>query len=455
VFDLPGAIETQLTEWMGPPFDSSYNAWLYSVVSWPNVFLALAGGFIVDRVTGIRKGALLFCGLILAGQTVFTVGIQARSYPVAVIGRVLYGLGSESLTVVQNTITVRWFSGPYLALVFGVVLAFARVGSSVNFALTPTLTEESVPFALWTGTATCAFSFLACIGLVALDYANARYVEKPAAWAPAAEPAVDERTGEPVIADLPPVAPAAEEDQVSLKDIAKFPLKAWILFMICVFFYQGVLTFYQVASKIMQETGRKYSQTTASLFLAIPNFVSIGASPLFGLLVDSKGYSLSFLVIASAVLSSCHVMFLGDAYEWFFIHPAAIMTVIGFAYALGAAAMWPLLPHIVRKSLTTTGFGLMTAIQNLGLSVFPLLISYLRDLDGIKGTRAQYGVPIIIFIICVTVSSLFAIWLWVLDKRSDGRLNASASRRQELELLAEAEASGFVSINDSEGPLAN
>mgnify|MGYP001111321991 CR=1 FL=1 len=458
VFDLPGAIETQLQEWMGPSFTESSNAWLYSVVSWPNVVLALVGGFIVDRVTGIRKGALLFCFLIMIGQVVFTLGIQFKTYPVALVGRVIYGLGSESLTVVQNTITVRWFSGSSLALIFGVVLAFARVGSSVNFALTPVLTEKSVPFAMWTGTATCIFSFLACCALVALDYANAKYVEPPAPWAAALEPELDPITNTPIInpnngsgahGDSDGSA-AAGEDQVSLSDIAKFPLKAWVIFLICVFFYQGVLTFYQVASKIMQETGRHYSPKTASLFLAIPNFISIGASPLFGRLVDSKGFAVTFLIMASVVLSTCHVMFLGDAYEWFFIHPAAIMAVLGLAYALGAASLWPLLPHVIAKKLVSTGFGTMTAIQNLGLSVFPLLISYIRGLSSIKGTKHEYGVPIVIFVACVALAAVLSVWLLVLDKRSDGKLNASAQQRQQMELLAEAEASGFVSINDGE-----
>ncbi len=462
---------------MGHGFDSQSNALLYSVVSWPNVVLALFGGFIVDRVTGIRKGAVIFAGLILLGQSVFSLGVQLKSFPVAVVGRVLFGLGSESLTVVQNTITVRWFSGHYLALVFGVVLAFARVGSSVNFALTPILTKQSVPFALWSGTATCVFSFIMTVILVTTDYINARYVEAPAPWVAAEEPSpvanhvhhhnpgsagiMADPTGDnaAVIGSYDAAVHnkgagdsegAGEEQHVSLADIGKFPLPAWILFLICVFFYQGVLTFYQVASKIMQETGKHYNADTASLFLAIPNFISIGASPMFGRLVDSKGYSVTFLIVAAGVLSSCHVMFLADAYDWLFIHPAAIMSILGFAYALGAASMWPLLPLIIAKPLVTTGFGLMTAIQNLGLSVFPLLISSLQKVKGIEGTKHQYGIPIIVFIACVGLSSLLAIWLLAIDRRGDGRLNASAQRRDELDLLAEAEASGFVSINDPE-----
>ena len=294
----PGAIQSQLETWFGPGnYSDADNALLYSIYSWPNTVLALFGGFIVDRVTGVRKGAILFCSLILLGQILFCFGIQSKAYPLCVFGRFVFGLGGESLTVVQNTFVIRWFSGKYLALVFGLVLAFARIGSSINFAVTPTLTDYGVPFSVWFGAGVCVFSFLMCLLLVTLDYAGAEYVEKPVV------------EGEE----------KKDDDLPQLSQIFSFPKSAWILFLICCFFYQGVLTFYQVASKIMQETGRRFSPTVASSFLSIPNFISIGASPTFGRVVDGYGKSITFMIIASWTLILCHLVFLCNAYSVFFV----------------------------------------------------------------------------------------------------------------------------------------
>jgi hypothetical protein len=58
VYDTPGAIETQLQDWFGPDYTDSKNTDLYSVYSWPNTVLAFFGGFILDKVTGIRKGQI-------------------------------------------------------------------------------------------------------------------------------------------------------------------------------------------------------------------------------------------------------------------------------------------------------------------------------------------------------------------------------------------------------------
>jgi len=42
--------------------------------SWPNVVLCFFGGYLLDRVFGIRLGSILFCLLILVGQLIFALG---------------------------------------------------------------------------------------------------------------------------------------------------------------------------------------------------------------------------------------------------------------------------------------------------------------------------------------------------------------------------------------------
>ena len=63
-------------------------------------------------------------------------------YYVALFGRFVYGLGGESMLVAQNAMCVRWFSGPNLAFLFAITLAFARVGSALNFIATPVIAEQ-------------------------------------------------------------------------------------------------------------------------------------------------------------------------------------------------------------------------------------------------------------------------------------------------------------------------
>ena len=44
----------------------------YSLYSWPNVILCFFGGFLIDRVFGVRWGAIIFSVIVTIGQVMFT-----------------------------------------------------------------------------------------------------------------------------------------------------------------------------------------------------------------------------------------------------------------------------------------------------------------------------------------------------------------------------------------------
>lgn len=277
VFDTPGAIETGLKEWFGPSYTSKMNLDLYSVYSWPNTVLAFFGGYIIDKVTGIRMGTTLFCGLIFIGQIVFLLGINMKAYWICLLGRFIFGLGGESLTVAQNTFTLRWFEGPQLALAFGLVVSFSRVGSAVNFIVTPWMSSHfTVPASVGFGTLMCFFSFVSCLVLYVMDYyGEPRLEAKKAAAAVAA--GTDSAPASPRLgqsdddSDMEGWAQAGGQAGSSMTAWEKavtavtFPSSAWMLFVITMFFYIGVLTFNTIASSIMQHTGTVHLQARGSI----------------------------------------------------------------------------------------------------------------------------------------------------------------------------------------------
>ena len=64
---------------------------LYSLYSWPNVVLSIFGGFLLDRVFGIRLGTVIFSGLVCAGQLVFALGAFFGSFATMAAGRFIFG----------------------------------------------------------------------------------------------------------------------------------------------------------------------------------------------------------------------------------------------------------------------------------------------------------------------------------------------------------------------------
>lgn len=91
------------------------------------------GGFLIDRVFGIRLGTIIYLVILLIGQLTFAFGGILNTFWIMIVGRFIFGIGAESLAVAQNNYAVLWFKGKELNMVFGLQLSVARFGSTVNF----------------------------------------------------------------------------------------------------------------------------------------------------------------------------------------------------------------------------------------------------------------------------------------------------------------------------------
>ena len=83
------------------------------------------------------------------------------------------------------------------------------------------------------------------------------------------------------------------------------------------------------------------------------------------------------MVVGSLMLIPAHLIM--GITHW---NPIPSMVVLGAAFVLVPAAMWPSVPLVVEEKRVGTAFGLMTAIQNLGLGLFPYMNGKLRDVTG-------------------------------------------------------------------------
>ena len=51
------------------------------------------------------------------------------------------------------------------------------------------------------------------------------------------------------------------------------------------------------------------------------------------------------------------------------------LVAIGVGYSLYSAAVWPAVPDVVPDARKGVAFGVVTAVQNGGLALFPILAS--------------------------------------------------------------------------------
>ncbi|XP_054714124.1 major facilitator superfamily domain-containing protein 1-like [Uloborus diversus] len=395
-YDNPAALQQQIIRDMQVSTQDFSS--LYSWYSWPNVILAFFGGFLIDRVFGIRLGAIIFSLFILLGQLVSATGAIFNYFWIMQLGRFIFGVGGESLAVAQNTYAVSWFSGKELNMVFGLQLSLARVGSTVNLILTPeiydTMSQRFSDYTLlgvtlFIASLTCVLSLVAALIMGFYDWRAEKILNKTAG-----------QTGE----------------VIRFKDIKDFPLTFWLISMVCVTYYAMIFPFIGLGTVFF---ARKYnlSQSEANLVDGIPYIISAFASPVLGLMVDKIGRNLLWVFVAVLLTLICHLL-IGLT----FINPWYLMIPIGLTYSLLACGLWPMVALEVPEYQLGTAYGIMQSIQNLGLAVVALAAGAIVDSKGYIFLEVFF----IYFGIAAVISTIL---LFVVNSSRGGALNLSVKER--------------------------
>lgn len=357
-YDSPAALQEQITRDMDVSTTSF--ALLYSLYSWPNVILCFFGGYLIDSVFGIRWGAIIFSFIILLGQLIVALGAFVNQYWIMELGRFVFGIGGESLAVAQNTYAVSWFKNKELNLVFGLQLSLSRVGSTVGLNVVAPLYDALkglnisghtlLGLVMFVAAATCLFSFICASILGLLDKRAERIM-----------PRTDANT---------------EPELVKLQDIKDFNASFWYLTMICVLYYICIFPFVSLGTVFFR---RKYAFDPASAngVDSIIYTISAVACPIFGYLIDVTGRNILWVFLSSIITLVAHAIL-----AFTFVNPWFPMCLMGLGYSILACALWPMVALVIPENQLGTAYGIMQAVQNLGLAVTPIIAGTLVDAKG-------------------------------------------------------------------------
>ncbi len=313
---------------------------LQAIYSFPNIFTVVIGGLIIDRL-GLRKSLMIFGVLSLLGPA-----ITASSSTLAVMaaGRLIFGMGAESLNVAVTAALARWFKGKELSFAFGLNLTICRLGS---FAALNSPTWARAAYANW------RWPFLIAFGLSAFCVIGAMIY-----WILEVHAERNYHLGD------------ASTDKVVFADLFKFGVSYWYIVALCVTFYSAIFPFQTFAVKFFIEahgTSREFGGFLSSML----TLFAMIATPLFGLWVDRVGKRALLMMFGSLLLIPVYLIM---AYTQ--VNLYIPMAMMGVAFSLIPAVMWPSVAYIVDQAKLGTAYGLMTMIQNIGLFGFNLLIGW-------------------------------------------------------------------------------
>ena len=365
------------------------------------------GGIILDkcgvRFTGTMSSSLMFVGALLKWYALDnTFGdAQIFGYPVqvalAALGFAIFGMGAEITGITVTKIIAKWFTGHELALAMGLQVAMARIGTAVALAC-------SLPIANKMGAVSAPVllgAALLCVGVVSfLVYC-----------------VMDKKLDASV---------AATEEQEPEEGFHFSDLKViftnkgfWLIAILCVLFYSGVFPFLKFATKLMIY---KYGvePELAGLIPAMLPFGTILLTPVFGSLYDRLGKGATLMIIGSLMLTLVHVLFaLPILNEWWFA--IAIMVILGIAFSLVPSAMWPAVPKIIPMKQLGSAYAIIFYIQNIGLSMVPVLIGSViqnyATIETAEGITYDYTIPMTIFAVFGIVAVGVALLLKHIDKK--------------------------------------
>ena len=378
-----------------------------------NVFLLMLffSGIILDKM-GVRFTGILSCVLMLAGSAVvygaitFTapeplwnlplLGVIKRQVALSALGFAFFGIGYEMCGITVSKVVVRWFSGKEMALAMGLQVAMARLGTALALGFSPIIALKwGLPRPILIGV------FSVGVGLIAYLY----YCT------------MDRRLDKEVGTDAS--SQASQDEQFHFADM-KLTIKNpgfWLITLLCLFYYSALYPFLDFATKLMIS---KYGVDAelAGLIPAILPFTSIVLTPLFGAWCDKKGRGATMMVIGSVMLTAVLIVFAmpGNS-SWLAV---TLMCVLGIAFSLLPAALWPAVPKIVPMKQLGTSYSIIYYIQNIGLMLIPVLIGKVLERDTV-GEQVDYTHSLVIFaIIGVGAIVTAAALLWLDHRRHYG-----------------------------------
>ncbi|HXY15876.1 MAG TPA: MFS transporter [Terriglobales bacterium] len=358
-------------------FSDSNIGLLQAIYSIPNVVMVLIGGYIVDRI-GTRKSIFIFGTICLIGSI---VTVLSPVLAVMASGRLIFGLGAESLIVAVTTALAKWFRGKELSFAFGINLMIARLGT---WLAQNSPTWASFAYTNWRTPLLISIAFASfCVIGPAVYWILEAYAEKHFE-----------------------VGQQGSTDKVVFSDIFKFGLSYWYIVALCIVFYSAIFPFETFAIKFFIEahgTSRQLGGFLVSILTASTMF----GTPLFGLFVDKVGKRALLMMLGSTLLIPVYLMM---AYTHISLYVP--MAMMGIAFSLIPAVMWPSVAYIVDQSKLGTAYGLMTMIQNIGLAGFNLLVGWANDYSHAgPNNPAGYHLGMWIFSILGFLGLLFAFLL--------------------------------------------
>jgi MFS family permease len=333
---------------------------LNSFYSIAPIATVLIGGILIDRI-GVRKALLLYGIICLIGAGITAYGSQ---FLLMASGRFVFGMGAESLVVAVTVAIAKWFKGKELSFAMAINLTFARGGTW--------LAQNSPSWAKG------AYSNWQTPWLIGVGFVTLCVIGPIAYW-------ILEARAERNFA----LGKGGEADKIEFHDIKAFNVSYWYLVGLCVIFYSAIFPFETFAVKYFVEAKGTSLAMGGFMLSTLTLFTMIG-NPIVGLYSDKFGRRATIMLMGTLLLAP---VFLVMAYTSISLYVP--MAMMGLAFTLVPAIIWPSVAYLVPGRTLGTALGLMTMVQNAGLAGSNWALGKANDVAGASAANPAGYLPML------------------------------------------------------------
>ena len=366
--EMPSGLEDTIIKVMGVT-TAEYDL-LFSVSAWPNIFLCLIGGILIDKLVGLRLGLLIFVSSVLVGQTIWGVGGLIDSYFIMLVGRFFMGAGNELTVVICHAYKALWFKED-LPIAFSIDIAFGRIGGTLALifpqmiyeSLTTTFVSRTVRLSATLFITAAVYVFVGLsfsIIVVIMDYKREMKSKK-----------IQEKRSR----------------SITLKSLKQFSFSFWLLLMYNLSSLPILYAFVSVAQTFYLH---KYGLSIEAANTA--NSLQFGATvlliPIVGIIASKTGYFIYWLLISIVPTVLAYFIFMFSYGQSFIPYITGVLNSL--AYTMTGPPYPSLLAMIIDKEYITTAYGISRASLNTSLAILMFATGLIVDDCGYFTLQAFY-----------------------------------------------------------------
>jgi MFS family permease len=355
--------------------DTSYNV--------AALLTLLAGGVLIDRL-GTARSAVIFGAIGAIGTLLIAVlpaVLPGAPWHGMMVGRFVLGIGSESFIVAATTVVGRWFKGKEISFALALQLLVGRLGSYV---------------ADWSPNVEGLFGSWQPPLLVAAVVGGGWLVF--AAIYAGLETNAARRWG---------VQRAGPTDKLTLAGLVRHERAYWWVVGLCVAFYATIFPFRTFANLFLTDFHGISNEQAGSLKSVLPLLSMIGM-PIFGIVADRFGRRALLMAVGSALLVPPFLLMAHTR-----LPLEASMAMLGLAFALVPAVLWPAVTYLVPGERLGSAYALMTFCQQIGWAAMAWGMGIVKDAAGASATNPSGWLPVMWMLALLALAGfVFSFLLW-------------------------------------------